>query len=242
MDRAITLHVALLASAVLSAQDSLITVKLKRDTIGVDQRLSVEWIVRAAADSFSIPAFVLPWTVDRGPSKGRGMEMKNGLTTYSTSVCYVLHATQPGTASLPVVRARVNGVWHSSPPVSVVVTVEQVPDSVLNPGKFVPVTGFQPILVMLSANSSLINAHDPQGKGLMHNPTTSETASLYKSFQKVLGTPAEPLTGITELTATLGKTGGSVGMKADGGRRSFELTPEQAKKLEAAVQKILKKY
>ncbi len=237
--RSVILSVALLGSGLLFGQDTLITMEVPRDTIGVGQKFRVVWTVHARTDTISAPTFEAPWKIDFGPMKGTSMQMKNGSITNSVSLTYELHATQTGAATLPVIQARVEEKWHSSRPVPITVTAEPVPDREMNPKTMVPVTGYQPILVMINGKAGLISAHDPKHKSGGHDLTSDEAASLIESFQEVLRTSTDPLTGITSITATLGKTGGSVGIDTEGGRRSFELTSKQAQKLEAEVQKIL---
>lgn len=237
--RSIVLSISVLGSVLLFAQDSLITVKVQRDTIGVGQTLRVEWTVYARTDSITLPTFAAPWKLDFGPGRGTKMKMDNGSVTHSTSLTYGLRATSPGPATLPMIQARVDGVWHSSRPVTIVVIVEPVPDEVLNPRTMVPVTGYQPILVMIYGETGYVSASDPKGSSDGRDLTSDEARALIASFQDVLRTPTDPLSGTTRITATVGKTGGSVGMDTEGGRRSFQLTDRQGRKLEHEVRKIL---
>ena len=76
--RSIILSVALLGSGLLFGQDTLITMEVSRDTIGIGQKLRVVWTVHARTDTISEPTFEAPWKVDFGPMKGTSMQMRSG--------------------------------------------------------------------------------------------------------------------------------------------------------------------
>ena len=247
--RIVFLPFLLLTAGNLIAQDGLVTVEVPLDTVGVGQTFSVKWTVHDRPDSIVAPVFGTIWQSEGGPFKSGSYAMKNGVATNSVSWSYSLHASAPGLAPLPDMQVRVNGQWYNSPSVRIVVTLEPqqniTTDARLDPsrsGNLVPNLVFYPVLVMIHGREGSVSLNDPNAKSSTHDLSPDELTWLIERFQELLRTPADRLTGITRLTATLGKTGGSVGMDTAGGRRSYQLTPKQAKKLEAAIRKILKKY
>ena len=245
--RSLLLSVALLAAIILSAQDGPITVKIPMDTVGVGQTFRVEWTVHGLPDSIRPPRIETNWRLAQGPFQGSSMKSENGVVTNSKSWTYELQASTPGPVLLPIMQARVQGRWYSSPSIQIMVTVEPRPDSILrsevdriNAGPMVPVTGYQPLLIQINGNAGQVAVQDPGVKLFVHMLDPKEVRWLTQWFQEQ-ALPKDLVTTLAGVTATLGKKAGSVSLSIEAGRRHYELSARQAKKLEAEVRKLLKK-
>ncbi|HEX2616771.1 MAG TPA: BatD family protein [Flavobacteriales bacterium] len=196
--RALLLSVALLAAPLLSAQDGLLTVEVPLDTVGVGQLFRVMWTVHAKPDTLVAPTFGPPWQFDNGPFQSTSMKSQNGVVTNSVSWACALHASTAGPALLPVMRARVQGRWYTSPAVEVVVTVDARPDSTLHAkaparyrGPAVPVTDYQPMLIQISGTAGQIAVQDAGAKLQVHTLTPGEVQQLIERLQELVP-PADP--------------------------------------------------
>lgn len=107
------------------AQDDMGSVtfeaKLSKNSLGINERLRVEFVMNQDGDNFNPPSFD-NFTVIAGPQMAISQSWVNGKRSYSKAYTYVLAPKKRGTFTIGQATVEVNGNVFKSIPVKVTVT------------------------------------------------------------------------------------------------------------------------
>jgi hypothetical protein len=109
-------------SSSIFAQDIEFTTKASKTTLGVNQRLKIEFnINKNGADNFKAPDFK-NFTVVAGPSSSVSQSWINGKSTYSQSYIYIIKPKAVGTFTIAPAKIQYKGNWVESNTLKIIVT------------------------------------------------------------------------------------------------------------------------
>ena len=109
-------------SFVLFAQEPVLSVKVSKNKLGVNQRLRVEYkINKQGGDNFAPPNFK-NFKVVGGPSQSVSQSWINGKVSFTQSYTYIIQPKKQGEFNLPSASIEIDGKTIQSNPVKVVVT------------------------------------------------------------------------------------------------------------------------
>ena len=109
-------------SFVLFAQEPVLSVKVSKNKLGVNQRLRVEYkINKQGGDNFAPPNFK-NFKVVGGPSQSVSQSWINGKVSFTQSYTYIIQPKKQGEFNLPSASIEIDGKTIQSNPVKVIVT------------------------------------------------------------------------------------------------------------------------
>jgi len=114
------LFIVLFLTSLLQAQVKFET-KVSKNTIGLNERIQVQFSVNEDADNFQAPNFE-GFTLVGGPFQSRNFSWINGVKSFSLSYSYILQPTQKGVLTIKPATIEYDGNVLKSAPVKVTVT------------------------------------------------------------------------------------------------------------------------
>jgi len=103
--------------------------KVSKQTLGVNERLRIDFSMNADGDNFSPPSFE-GFKIIAGPSQQVSQSWVNGRSTFNKIYSYFLLPTQKGTLTIRQASIEINGQIYKTSPIKITVTsaVEQPRD------------------------------------------------------------------------------------------------------------------
>jgi len=92
--------------------------KISHNTVEVGQRIQVTFTVNSSGGSFTPPSFQ-KFRVLSGPNQSNSMQYVNGKTSRTTSISYVLQATQKGSFEFGPATIKVEGKTYKTKPLKI---------------------------------------------------------------------------------------------------------------------------
>ena len=114
------LIIVLFITSLLQAQVKF-EAKVSKSTIGLNERIQVQFSVNEDADNFQAPDFE-GFTLVGGPFQSRNFSWINGVKSFSLSYSYVLQPTQKGVLTIKPATIEYDGNVLKSAPIKVTVT------------------------------------------------------------------------------------------------------------------------
>jgi len=114
------IFIVLFLTSLLQAQVKFET-KVSKNTIGLNERIQVQFSVNEDADNFQAPNFE-GFTLVGGPFQSRNFSWINGVKSFSLSYSYILQPTQKGVLTIKPATIEYDGNVLKSAPVKVTVT------------------------------------------------------------------------------------------------------------------------
>lgn len=118
--RAKLLYIALFVSNLILAQVSF-EASVSKKTLGVNERLRVDFKMNEDGDNFTPPSFK-NFKVIGGPSQSISNSWVNGVRTYSKSYTYFLTPIQRGVFTIGQSQIEVDGTTYKTSPIKITVT------------------------------------------------------------------------------------------------------------------------
>lgn len=121
MKKIIALFILILSNS-LAAQVQF-EAKVSKNTLGLNERLRIEFTMNADGDNFSPPNFEQSgFKVVGGPSQSVSQSWINGKSSFNKSYIYILLPTQKGALTIKQASIEINGQIYKTTPVKVTVT------------------------------------------------------------------------------------------------------------------------
>lgn len=97
--------------------------KVSKNTLGINERLRIEFTMNADGDNFVPPAFESSgFRVVGGPSQSVSQSWVNGKSSFNKSYIYILLPTQKGNLTIKQASIEINGQIYKTSPVKINVT------------------------------------------------------------------------------------------------------------------------
>jgi hypothetical protein len=97
--------------------------KVSKNTLGINERLRIEFTMNADGDNFVPPAFESSgFRVVGGPSQSVSQSWINGKSSFNKSYIYILLPTQKGNLTIKQASIEINGQIYKTSPVKINVT------------------------------------------------------------------------------------------------------------------------
>ena len=97
--------------------------KVSKNSLGVNERLRIEFTMNADGDNFQPPNFEASgFRVVGGPSQSVSQSWINGRSTFNKSYIYILLPTQKGTLTIKQASIEINGQVYKTSPLKINVT------------------------------------------------------------------------------------------------------------------------
>ncbi|WP_408037272.1 BatD family protein [Tenacibaculum amylolyticum] len=104
------------------SQEPLLTAKVSKNKLGINQRLRVEFAInKQGGDNFKPPNFK-NFKIVGGPSQSVSQSWVNGKATFSQSYSYIIKPLRKGEFNLPPASIQIDGKTLLSKPVKIIVT------------------------------------------------------------------------------------------------------------------------
>ena len=120
----IKFHIALfisLLSLIATAQEAVLTAKVSKNKLGVNQRLKIEFTInKQGGDNFSPPKFS-NFKVVGGPSQSVSQSWINGKVTFSQSYSYIIQPKRKGELTIGSASIEIAGKNINSKPIKIIV-------------------------------------------------------------------------------------------------------------------------
>lgn len=97
--------------------------KASKTTLGINERLRIDFTMNADGDNFSPPAFE-GFRVIAGPSQQVSQSWVNGRSSFNKTYSYYLLPTQRGSVTIKQASIEINGQVYKTTPVKITVTAE----------------------------------------------------------------------------------------------------------------------
>ncbi|MGL2962566.1 BatD family protein [Flavobacterium sp. RSB2_4_14] len=121
MKKVIVLLLLLFGSSLLAQVQ--FEAKVSKNTLGLNERLRIEFTMNADGDNFSPPNFEQSgFKVVGGPSQSVSQSWINGKSTFNKSYIYILLPTQKGALTIKQAAIEINGQIYKTMPVKINVT------------------------------------------------------------------------------------------------------------------------
>lgn len=114
------IYVLIFSFNLLSGQVSF-RAKVSKKTLGINERLQIDFLMNEDGDNFTPPAFV-NFKVVGGPSQSISNSWINGERTYSKTYTYFLAPKKRGSAKIGQASIEVKGVIYKTSPIEINVT------------------------------------------------------------------------------------------------------------------------
>ena len=111
----------LLSAASLFAQDVQFNAKASKKSLGINERLRVDFTMNQDGDNFRPPSFE-GFTVVGGPNQSVSRQWINGKSSFSKTFSYFLTPGRRGKLTIGQAEITVKGEVYKSPPVDIVAT------------------------------------------------------------------------------------------------------------------------
>ena len=122
MSKRIIILTVLLITSSLFAQVQF-EAKVSKNTLGLNERLRVDFTMNADGDNFVPPNFEASgFRIVAGPSQSVSQSWINGKSSFNKSYIYILLPTQKGTLTLKQASIEINGQIYKTSPVKITVT------------------------------------------------------------------------------------------------------------------------
>ena len=95
--------------------------KVSKNTLGLNERLRIDFTMNADGDNFSPPSFE-GFRIVAGPSQQVGQSWINGRSSFNKSYSYFLLPTQKGTLTIKQAAVEINGQIYKTNPIKINVT------------------------------------------------------------------------------------------------------------------------
>lgn len=95
--------------------------KVSKNTLGLNERLRIDFIMNADGDNFSPPSFE-GFRIVAGPSQQVSQSWINGRSSFNKSYSYFLLPTQKGTLTIKQAAVEINGQIYKTNPIKINVT------------------------------------------------------------------------------------------------------------------------
>ena len=116
----IALFISLL-SLTASAQEAVLTAKVSKNKLGINQRLKIEFTInKQGGDNFSPPKFS-NFKVVGGPSQSVSQSWINGKVTFSQSYSYIIQPKRKGELTIGSASIEIAGKNINSKPIKIIV-------------------------------------------------------------------------------------------------------------------------
>ena len=121
MKKAIVIVLLLFASTLMAQVQ--FDAKVSKNSLGINERLRVEFTMNADGDNFVPPNFeACGFRVVGGPSQTVSQSWVNGRSSFNKSYIYILLPTQKGNLVLKQASIEINGQIYKTTPVRISVT------------------------------------------------------------------------------------------------------------------------
>lgn len=115
------LLILLFTATSLFAQDVQFNAKLSQKSLGINERLRIDFEMNQDGDNFNPPSFE-GFTVVGGPNQSVSRQWVNGKSSFSKTFSYFLTPQKRGNLTIGQAKITVGGEVYKSPPVTVAVT------------------------------------------------------------------------------------------------------------------------
>ena len=95
--------------------------KVSKNTLGLNERLRIDFTMNADGDNFSPPSFE-GFRIVAGPSQQVSQSWVNGRSSFNKSYSYFLLPTQKGTLTIKQAAVEINGQIYKTNPIKINVT------------------------------------------------------------------------------------------------------------------------
>ncbi len=95
--------------------------KVSKNTLGLNERLRIDFTMNADGDNFSPPSFE-GFRIVAGPSQQVSQSWVNGRSSFNKSYSYFLLPTQKGTLTIKQAAVEINGQIYKTNPIKITVT------------------------------------------------------------------------------------------------------------------------
>ena len=105
----------------LYSQNVEFTAKVSKESLGINERLRIEFTMNKNGDNFTPPNFK-DFTVVMGPSQAVSESWMNGTRSFSKTYSYILQPTAKGKFTIQQASIEIDGKTYKTVPVQITVT------------------------------------------------------------------------------------------------------------------------